>query len=49
MGYVKNNVQKSIFQATNMLGKQLKDSHKTKAKDYEGKLLIFVQLTYIRI
>ena len=49
MGDIKNNVQKSIFQASNMIGKQLKNSHKTKAKDEEGKLLIFDKLTYIRI
>ena len=42
MGDIKNNVQKSIFQATNMIGKQLKNSHKTKAKDDEGKIINFL-------
>ena len=41
MGDIKIEVQKnkkSIFQATNMLGKDLSISRKTKAPDYEGNL-----------
>ena len=41
MGDIKTKVQenkKSIFQATNMVGKDLSISRKTKAQDYEGNM-----------